>query len=135
MQIEAAAFSGVILATFVSAVSVSLAFMRPTLRWVSDRLRGEIGRYSDRLCVGIWMSANGAILAAASGIYKLLTTHPLFLVSALAWVMIGLGYFMHFTAWRMSFMEVEPGFPLRWAAILGAIATAGAGGAYVLIPY
>lgn len=118
---------GLLVATLVSSLSVFFAFTRQTVRYVRARAAGELGRYSDRLCAGIWTSAAGAALACFSGLFRMTTGTTLYWLSAVAWLLVGLGYFMHFTAWRLSFMDVEAGFSIRWAVILVAVAVSASG--------
>lgn len=119
---DPAVIIGVVVAAFISALTVSLAFFRPMLRYIHDRLSRRHGEFSDRLCAGIWTSAVGASVISVVSMIRL-TTGVFFVgLAIVAWVFIGGGYFLHFTAWRASMIGKHDGFAYRWAAVLVGIA-------------
>lgn len=122
MTSEQAVLFGAITATFVSATTVALAFLRPTLRWLHAKLSAQRPSFPDRLCAGIWTSAIGAMIVCAVGCWRLATGDLLAWIATVAWIGVGGGYFLHFTAWRASFNDNgEPGFGLKWAGVLALI--------------
>lgn len=121
MTTDTAVLLGAIAATFVSALTVLGAFLRPTLRYLYARLSAQRPSFPDRLCAGIWTSAAGATVICMVGTVRLLTGNLFAGVAVIAWVGICAGYFLHFTAWRASFNNRESGFALGWALVLAAI--------------
>lgn len=133
---EAAAIQfGTVVATGLSALTVILAFLRPATRYFRCVARGGFCPYGDGLCAGIWLSAVGASVLAASAMVRLTTGIVFPLVAALGWAIIGAGYFLHFIAWRSSFRGDVPGgefFHFRWLFILLTLGTGSGVTAYLL---
>lgn len=121
---QAALLIGTISATMASAGSVVLAFLRPALRFTMARLEGRAPTFSDHLCAGIWSCAFGTLIITAVGIIRLVTGNIVALPAAVAWCFIGGGYFLHFTAWRASFLGETSSFQWRWASALCGVGVA-----------
>lgn len=124
MNTQSAFFFGVVFASFISALTVSLAFLRPMIRYAHARLTRERVVYADRLCAGIWTSAVGAVLISVVSMVRLAGGELLIGTACVAWVFIAGGYFLHFTAWRASMIGRHDAFAFQWAAALVGIAIA-----------
>ncbi len=134
MTADTAVLFGAVTATLVSALTVVLAFMRPAMRWARAQLGGAAASYADHLCTGIWLSAVGAMVIAIVSMLWLATGITVTSFATMAWVFIGGGYFLHFTAWRASFQGTpQQTTQWRWFFILLTLGTGAAVTFFLLI--
>ena len=135
MSDDVAVLFGVIVMTFLAAAMVVAAFLRPTVRFVRSRIERHQPTFPDRLCAGIWLSALGAMAISAVSLARIILDQPLILTgfAVVAWLGIASGYFLHFTAWRASFVGRETGFALRYAGGLVILSGAATWLAVILI--
>lgn len=99
---------------------VLFAFWESTMRFVRAQMAGG-ATMTDRLGGGIFVTAMGTAIAGATIVCRELHAPAPTIIELIAWVMIAVGYFLHFTAWQAAAKGRAHRFSLGWVLVFAVV--------------